>query len=146
MTALDPISLDRLSDTTLMMLRVLTGAFLIYGTLDNVFSGERMQEFIVFLTLHGFPWPRLMAPLSVYAQFLGGVLLVFGLLTRWAGVVVAINFAVAVVMVHWEQDFRSWWPAIVLVFLGLHFAARGGGRLALDALLWPEAAVRRELR
>jgi putative oxidoreductase len=123
------------SDFTLMLLRVVTGAFLIYGTQDNIFSAERMQEFAVFLTQHGFAWPQLMAPLSVYAQFASGTLLVLGLLTRWAGLVIAINFVVAVVMVHWSQDFRGWWPALVLVLLGLHFFTQGGGRYALDAVL-----------
>lgn len=125
----------RLPDATLMLLRAVTGAFLVYGTQDNVFSAGRMDEFVVFLTQHGFAWPRFMAPLSVYAQFVCGALLVGGLFTRWAGAIVAINFAVAVVMVHWTQDFRGWWPALVLVLLGLHFAAQGGGRYALDALL-----------
>jgi putative oxidoreductase len=125
----------RLPDVTLMLLRAVTGAFLVHGTQDNVFSAERMREFVAFLAQHGFPWPHLMAPLSVYAQFLCGVLLVLGLLTRSAGLVVAINFVVAVVMVHWQQDFRGWWPALVLVLLGLHFAAQGGGRYALDPVL-----------
>ncbi|MFP7721764.1 DoxX family protein [Lysobacter sp. A3-1-A15] len=132
------LNLDRyshLSDATLMLLRVVTGAFLVHGTWDNVTSSERMQEFVVFLTQNGFAWPQLMAPLSVYAQSACGGLLVLGLLTRWAGLVVAFNFVVAVVMVHWQQDFRGWWPALVLVLLGLHFAAQGGGRYALDAVL-----------
>lgn len=126
---------SRLPDVTLMLLRVVTGAFLVHGTQDNVFDAARMDEFVVFLGQHGFPWPRLMAPLSVSAQFVCGALLVAGLFTRWAGAVVAINFVVAVVMVHWTQDFRGWWPALVLVLLGLHFAAQGGGRFALDAVL-----------
>lgn len=58
-----------------------------------------------------------------------------GLLTRGAGAVVAFNFVVALVMVHWNQDFRGWWPALVLVLLGLHFMAQGGGQFSLDALL-----------
>ncbi len=124
-----------LPDLTLMLLRVVTGAFLVHGTLDNVLSAERMQEFVGFLTQNGFAAPQLMAPLSVYAQFACGLLLVLGLLTRWAGLVVAFNFAVAVVMVHWQQDFRGWWPALVLLLLGLHFAAQGGGKFALDAML-----------
>lgn len=131
-----------LPDITLMLLRVVTGAFLIHGTLDNVLSAERMQEFVVFLTANGFPLPHLMAPLSVYAQFVCGALLVLGLLTRWAGAIIAINFVVAVVMVHWNQDFRGWWPALALVLLGLHFMAQGGGRFALDALL-PKRSGRR---
>ncbi|MFO7278316.1 MAG: DoxX family protein [Pseudomonadota bacterium] len=127
--------LRRHADLSLLLLRVLTGSFLVYGTQDNVFSAERMEEFVAFLDHHGFIWPELMAPLSVYAQFVCGGLLVLGLLTRWAALVMVFNFIVAVVMVHWSQDFRGWWPAIVLVFICLDFACRGGGRYSLDSLV-----------
>ena len=125
------------ADATLAALRILTGAFLVHGTWDNIVSAERMQEFVAFLTAFNFPAPDLMAPLSVWVQFLCGLLLIFGLLTRWAGVLVCINFIVAVVMVHWAEDFRGWWPAIVLVFLGAHFAAAGGGRFSIDRIVQP---------
>ena len=132
---LDPAGLGRFSDLSLGALRAVTGMFLVYGTQDNVLSADRMEEFVGFLRAHGFILPELMAPLSVWAQLVCGVLLVLGLLTRWAGLVVAFNFVVAVWMVHWPQDFRRWWPALVLVFLGLHFACAGGGRWSLDRLI-----------
>ena len=128
-------SLSRFSDLTLFGLRALTGAFLMHETWDNVTSRARMPEFAQFLEQFGFPLPHLMAPLSVAVQFVGGALLVLGLLTRWAGLLVAANFVVAVAMVHWNEAFRGWWPAIVLVFLGLHFAAVGSGRFGLDTLI-----------
>ena len=131
--------LERYGDLSLLALRVLTGAFLIYGTQDNILSGAQMQEFVRFLAKHGFVWPELMAPLSVYAQFICGVLLVLGLLTRWAGLLMTFNFVVAVLMVHWTQDFRGWWPAIVLVFISLHFALQGAGRYSIDAWLARDA-------
>lgn len=128
--------LKRYGDLSLLFLRILTGAFLIHGTQDNILSDARMQEFVQFLAKKGFAWPELMAPLSVYAQFICGGLIVIGLLTRWAGVLMTFNFIVAVVMVHWSQDFRGWWPAIVLVFISLHFALHGAGRYSLDAWVW----------
>lgn len=134
----DPVGLKRYEDLSLAALRMLTGGFLIYGTLDNVMSAARMEEFEGFLAAHNFFLPEIMAPLSVYAQFLGGILLILGLLTRWTGLVIAFNFVVAVWMVHWPQEFRLWWPAIVLVFLGLHFACRGAGRWSIDVLLFRE--------
>ena len=134
--------LKRYSDLSLLLLRILTGAFLIYGTQDNILSDARMHEFVQFLAKHRFVWPELMAPLSVYAQFICGVLLVLGLLTRWAGLLMTFNFIVAVVMVHWSQDFRGWWPAIVLVFISLHFALHGAGRYSLDAWLWGDVGSR----
>jgi uncharacterized membrane protein YphA (DoxX/SURF4 family) len=132
---LDPVALKRHEELSLAALRILTGGFLVHGTLDNVTSAARMEEFTGFLAAHDFILPELMAPLSVYAQFVGGILLILGLLTRWTGLVIAFNFVVAVWMVHWPQEFRLWWPAIVLVFLGLHFACSGAGRWSADALL-----------
>lgn len=135
MNALMLNNLARYSDFTLLGLRVLTGAFLVHETWDNVSSAARMAEFVKFLDQFGFPAPALMAPLSVAVQFGCGILLILGLFTRLAGLLIAANFVVAVVMVHWAEPFRGWWPAIVLVFLGLHFAAAGSGRLGLDAML-----------
>jgi len=128
-------SLSRWSDLTLFGLRALTGAFLMHETWDNVTSSARMGKFVEFLGQHGFPLPWLLAPLSVAVQFGCGALLIAGLLTRWAGLLVAANFAVAVLMVHWNESYRAWWPAIVLVFLGLHFAAAGSGKFGLDSLV-----------
>lgn len=127
-------SLSRWSDLTLLGLRVLTGAFLVHETWDNVSSAARMEEFAQFLAQFGFPLPWLLAPLSVAVQFGCGALLIAGLLTRLAGLLVAANFTIAVLMVHFDEPFRGSWPAIVLVFLGLHFAAAGSGRFGLDAL------------
>ena len=128
--------LARWSDLTLLGLRALTGVFLMHETWDNVTSRARMEEFVQFLDQFGFPLPWLMAPLSVAVQFGCGVLLVLGLLTRWAGLLIAANFVVAIAMVHFAEPFRGWWPALVLVFLGLHFAATGSGKFGLDALIW----------
>jgi putative oxidoreductase len=127
--------LRRLSDLMLLFLRVLTGAFLIHGVWDNIASRDRMAEFVGFLTQNGFVYPELMAPLSVWAQFLCGLAFIAGALTRLAGLICAFNFVVAVWMVHWAQDFRGWWPAIVLVALGLYFGTRGAGRYSVDEAL-----------
>ena len=125
--------LASLGDLGLLLLRWVTGAFLIYQSHDNVFSAARMDEFEKFLTQFGFAAPELMAPLSVYAQFACGILFILGLLTRWAGLVTAFNFSVAVWMVHWPQDLAGWWPALILVFVGLLFGTMGAGRFAVDA-------------
>jgi putative oxidoreductase len=70
---------------------------------------------------------------SVYAQLLCGIALILGILTRWAGIVIALHFLIALVMVHWSQDFRGWWPALVLVGIGLQYALTGAGSISLDA-------------
>ena len=64
-----------------------------------------------------------------------GIALIFGFLTRWAGLLLAFNFTIGVLMVHWGHGFRDAWPAGVLVFIGLLFLTHGGGRFTVDSLL-----------
>ena len=127
---LEPLA--RFGDLGLLLLRWVTGAFLVYQSHDNIFSAARMDEFVRFLDQFHFPRPELMAPLCVWAQFLCGIAFILGLATRWAGLVTTFVFIVAVWMVHWPQDFPGWWPALILVFLGILFATLGGGRYAVD--------------
>ena len=125
----------RFADLGLLLLRCATGAFLVYQSHDNVFSAARMDEFTKFLTQFGFFMPEVMAPLSVYAQFAAGIAFILGLFTRWAGLITAFNFLVAVWMVHWNDPVPGIWPAAILIFLGLYFGTLGGGRYALDTLI-----------
>ena len=127
-------SLARYGDAGLLALRLVTGAFLVWQSHDNIISAARMDEFEKFLTQFNFIMPELMAPLCVWAQFLCGLALILGLLTRWAGLVTVFVFIVAVWMVHWPQDFPGWWPALILAFLGILFATEGAGRYALDSV------------
>ena len=124
----------RFADLGLLLLRIATGGFLIYQSHDNVLSAARMDEFVKFLTQFGFVYPEIMAPLSVYAQFAAGIAFILGLFTRWFGLITAFNFIVAVWMVHSPDPFPTWWPALVLIFLGLYFGLRGSGRYGLDAM------------
>ena len=131
----------RHADFGQLLLRCVTGAFLIYQSHDNVFSAERMLEFEKFLAQFGFVAPKLMAPVAVYAQFAAGIAFILGFLTRWAGLVTAAQFVVAVWMVHWNDPVPGIWPAAILIFLGLYFGLRGSGRYGIDALF--EKGVRR---
>lgn len=127
--------LARGADAALLALRLVVGAFLIYGVWDNIVSAERMAEFEGFLAKAGFPLPGLMAPLSVWAQLLCGVAFVLGLGTRWAGLICAFNFVVAIVMVDQHQGIRASFPAACLVMIGLYLATYGPGAFALDRLV-----------
>lgn len=132
----------RFADLGLLLLRVATGAFLIYQSHDNVFSAARMDEFVGFLTQVGFVYPNVMAPLSVYAQFAAGIAFILGLLTRWFGLITAFNFIVAVYMVHMSDPVPKIWPTAILIFLGLYFGLRGSGRYGLDPMLEGQTATR----
>lgn len=125
--------LARYADATLLLMRIVIGAFLIYGVWDNIESEERMDEFVSFLTKFGFPAPSFMAHLSVWAQFLVGVSFITGFATRWAGLICAINFIVAIAMVDRFGGIRGAFPSMCLVLIGLYLATRGPGKFSVDA-------------
>ena len=135
-----PPGLSRLADATLLLLRLYLGGFLIWGVWDNIVSAERMAEFARFLTVIGSPLPQLAAPVSVWAQFLVGVLLIPGLLSRWAGLLLALNFLVAVALIGTTRGVfpdvtRELFGPMMCVLAGLILATHGPGRLSLDARL-----------
>lgn len=115
-----------------LFIRLAVGARLIYGTADNVFSAERMAEFEAFLALHGTPFPAIGAPVSVYVQFLCGVLFLVGLWTRLAGALTAVNFVAALAIAHRATGFLDTWPALMMLAAGLFFLFNGPGRPSVD--------------
>lgn len=136
--------LKRFDGYSLFALRILSGSFLAWEMWFNISDAATMREVVGYFGDHGFAYPWFFGPLSAWAQFLIGIALILGLLTRWAGLLLAFNFAVGVAMVHWGHGFRDAWPAAVLVFIGLLFLTHGGGRFAVDSLLhrrWHRGAL-----
>jgi putative oxidoreductase len=127
--------LDRFREGGPVLLRVFVGSVLIYGTQDNILYADRMVEFRDFLANHGFPYPLASAYLSVYAQFACGVLILLGLLTRWAAVIMIVNFLVALAMVHWGLPFDANIAPLSMLFGSLFLLFYGAGPISLDARL-----------
>ena len=126
---------SRFEDAALLALRVVTGLFLLYQSHDNVLSVARMDEFEAVMGQFGFWRPDILAPFAIFWQMAAGIGFILGLFVRPLGLITAIQFVVAVWMVHWSQTLDGWWPAAILVFLGFYFLARGSGRYGLDTLL-----------
>ncbi|WP_435623078.1 DoxX family protein [Flagellimonas sp.] len=83
-----------------IFIRFPVGFHLIYGTQDNIFSWTRMLEFRDFLKDLDVPFALWAAHLSVYAQFLAGIAFILGYKTKWAAVLMIINFVIAIYLVH----------------------------------------------
>jgi len=120
-------------------LRLYIGTYLIWGVVGSILSDRNMANFEGFLRVIGSPWPELAAPLSVWTQFLIGWLIIPGLFTRWAGLLLAINFLVAMVLIATSQwgyprlDRELFGPSIC-VLVGVVLATHGADRWSLDAL------------
>jgi putative oxidoreductase len=127
-------SFSRWGDTTLAALRVLTGAVLIHQTWAAMPSGARVGGMVGGLAHLHPPAAAIMPPLMMALEFIAGVLLVLGLLTRWGGLLLAAIIAVAVIRTGLPDPLGAGWPRLMLFVLGLHFAAAGPGRFAVDGL------------
>lgn len=123
-------------DAALLLLRLVVGARLVVGTIDNVTSRARMDEFAVFIAGTGVPEDAafVAAVTSVVVQFVGGLLLALGLFTRPVALVLALNFVVALGLAHRADTLQGAFPAIVIFAVALVLASGGPGVLSLDAL------------
>lgn len=132
-------ALDLLRPVAWLALRLYLGWFLIVGVWDNVISPERMAEFETFLRGLKCPSPEIAAPVSVYAQLAIGVLLIPGLFTRLAGILLAVNFAIAVALfLGAGLGEREIYDPAILVFVSALLATHGAGSLSLDRLFLRE--------
>jgi len=127
--------LDRFKEYGPIFIRLIIGFHLVYGTQDNLFSYARMEEFAAFLSAHNVPFPLFAAFVSAYAQFICGILFIFGAATRYAALVMIINFVAAILIAHLGDPYPTKFPALMMLsgacFLFLH----GPGELSVDRLL-----------
>lgn len=116
----------------LFVFRVLVSVRLLYGVVDNVFNWERMVEFERFLAARDVPWPLAGAIVSVYIQFLCGILILFGSATRIASVLIIVNFIAALFIAHRADTFLGMFQALTMLFAGFLFLMEGPGKLSID--------------
>lgn len=86
----------------------------------------------------GLPLPTVAGWLSALAEFVGGLLLAAGLLTRGAAALVFINMTVAWLGWHWLHQgdpFGTMELALLYWFVALQFVIVGAGRFGVDRLL-----------
>lgn len=127
--------LSKWEDAALFLLRVSTGAFLLYQCHDNVISADRMAEFVGFMKQFGFWQPAILAPFVIFWQVAAGCGFIVGFCVRPLGLITAIQFTIAVLMVHLNDPANIVWGAGILVVIGLYLAARGSGRFGIDSQL-----------
>lgn len=127
--------LDRYRDYAPLFIRLIVGFHLIHGTQDNVFSWAQMLEFRDFLAVRGVPFPLFAAHLSVYAQFICGILYLLGAQVRLAALVMVINFIAALIIAHRHTSYPQTFPALMMLCAALFLLLNGAGRPSIDHYL-----------
>ena len=125
----------RHSEYGVIFLRLIIGAFIIWGVQDNILSYAQMEEFAKFLGERGVPSPLFAAFLSAYTQMVCGISILFGAATRLLAIPFIINFIAAILIAHRGDTFRGMFPALMMLFAGFFFLFHGAGKLSVDEAL-----------
>jgi putative oxidoreductase len=87
----------------------------------------------LFGTKYGLPVPQAFAVAAGLIEFVGGILLVIGLFTRWVGLLVFCEFTVAAFFVRWRlQGYMDARLEMLMLCCGLLMFLTGPGRAAID--------------
>jgi putative oxidoreductase len=135
------------NDTAVTFLRLVLGVvFFAHGAQKALgwFGGYGFSGTMGFFTgmMH---IPAFLAVLAIAAEFLGGLGLIVGLLTRVAAFGIFCNMVVAVVMIHHQFGFFMNWAGtqkgegfefhLLVLAITLFLMIRGGGAASVDRLL-----------
>lgn len=131
-----------MQNTGIALARLITGAFLLYHGLE-VFDEKAIGEYAKWDMFKINSHPMLMPYIGKGSELVAGVLLILGLFTRIACIIVAGTMLYITFFVghgkFWYEDQHPF--MFVLMALVLFFT--GPGALSIDALLFGKPTVRR---
>ena len=129
------IMMNRATQITYFLLRLVigflfvqAGGLILFGWFGGMPGGEKV---------------RLMSQTGIggVLEFVGGILIMLGLLTRPVAFILSGMMAVAYWQFHFDLHAAPWplqnngMPAVLSCFIFLYMAAKGGGEWSLDALI-----------
>lgn len=128
---------NKLNGWALTLLRLILGIIFAYHGYIKLFLPGGFKGTANFFIAIDIPLPVYSALLVSVAEFIGGILLLIGLLTRWASLILIIEMLVALFKVHLKQGFFISTTAYGYEFILLILAAlvvvlvNGAGKLSV---------------
>lgn len=113
-----------------LLLRLVLGAAMIFHGYDKVIPHGGLNHHVHYIASLGLPY--WLGYVSAFAEFAGGILLILGLLTRFAAFLVAINMLVALVTVTRHHGYAGSEYSLTLFAIATMLLFYGAGALALD--------------
>jgi putative oxidoreductase len=112
------------------ILRLALGACMIYHGYGKVVPDHAMDHYAHTIVSLGLPY--WLGYVSALTEFVGGILVLFGLLTRPAAALIAINMLVALIKVNVHQGIDGCQLSLLLLTMSVALVCFGGGAYALD--------------
>lgn len=126
--------LDRLQPLALLVMRLALGVVMSAHGYQNTF--RHLHEHVRMVTSLGIPaW---LGYISSFTELAGGILVLAGLLTRFAAFAICIDLLVAIWKLHWHNGLtgeRGYEFPLALIALGVGLIFFGGGPISLDHVI-----------
>jgi putative oxidoreductase len=115
-----------------IFIRIVIGWRLIAGSWTYALRYSPIEEVSAYFASLHLPYPSLCGWLSVYAQFICGMLFILGYWTRLAAIVMIINFSVAIIAAHTSEPIKQAFAAWICLASSLFLLFHGAGKLSID--------------
>jgi putative oxidoreductase len=122
--------LNSLQPLGALILRLALGLSIAVHGYQKVVPHGALNHYAHYIVTLGLPY--WLGYVSAFTEFVGGTLLVIGLLTRFAAALVAINMLVALFTVGIHQGFGIYNYIIALAAIAIMLMVYGAGAVALD--------------
>jgi putative oxidoreductase len=113
-----------------LLLRLVLAAPMILHGYQKVVPHGALDHYAHYVVGLGLPY--WLGYVSAYVEFVGGILVVLGLLTRFTAALIAINMLVAVFTVGIHQGFGIYHYEFTLAAIAIMLMLYGAGAMALD--------------
>jgi putative oxidoreductase len=134
--------LDRVQPLALFVMRLVLGAVMIGHGYHKV--NGHMHDYVNYIaSLHIPAW---LGYVSAITEFLGGILVILGLFTRFAALAICIDMIVAIAKVHLPHGLLGtggYEFPLSLAAIAFSLIFFGAGPIAIDAIRGPALAGRR---
>jgi putative oxidoreductase len=122
--------LNSLQPTGALMMRLALGVSMAVHGYGRVVPHGALNHFAHYIATLGLPY--WLGYVSAFTEFVGGILLILGLLTRLASLFVAINMLAAFFLVGIHQGFGIYNYILALAALAVMLLFYGAGALSVD--------------
>jgi len=123
-----------------LVMRVTLGALLVYHGTNKVFGGHSgLAQHLADL---GWPLATVQALLASYTEFLGGIFLVVGLLTRLSAALNVGLFTVIFFVYHGSDAFSDKESGLIYLVMSIVVLLSGPGKVSVDNFLFKKTVER----
>jgi putative oxidoreductase len=134
-------SLNSLQPWGAFFLRMVLGAAMLYHGYDKVIPAggfhahpfSALQHHSHYVVSLGMPY--WLGYVSALSEFVGGILILLGLLTRFAAFMIAVNMLFAILLVNRHHGYAGSEYSLALFVIAIMLIFFGAGTLALDRRL-----------